>query len=668
MSTLSSYSPLRLALGLLFVVVTITGCESGGGGGDSESVNESTSQSNLLNYESIPNPRIETVWRINSDNNNLYLGTSYGIVELDKSTWKKRTLVGNTLDITPGGASRNLISYHTGLHLVGDYIYSGNDFIARTFRSADSLGGIDILLPTVMVEGCCNFDGVASNSTSLFYYSNNGSTSSDIYETVLDDFGPSTFVKTYPGTIKVIATDNKLLILHQDNASRAVSLYDLQTKSDMRLQSSIPAVPHPEPLAVNSTHAFWYNADSLFRADLTTGVTEHVNTGIQEASVMVADSQYAYVLSQYRVYRVDLSSGVAEQITPDLPLRDITLHGGKLYGVASQTGDQIYDLNTPMSPQLLFTSVGTDLPLGTTSSNIIGSGNYLIVGNGGNSIVKYFIPTGTYDFINPYTRPTYTTEHNGKVFLGHRNGDPGISTLQSDLDIRTPEILFSPPAGSFMRYLLSSSIDNGYIYWSWEDSTPGSPDTFKISKMALDGSNYELLYSSTERLGDIAIANGQIYFTCENSCGAPGWILASLPLIGGTPSFEFGLFLEPSLYLKDNILYIVDTTNFSTMQLYAANLEQQKVTTLLSGLHYGSVYLTASNNWLYVGEDKQVSWAPVRRLTRHQILDWNKLGDNQRIIDGFGSDVVGFSASSIHTDQHHLYFWFDGIKRVAENL
>ena len=125
-------------------------------------------------------------------------------------------------------------------------------------------------------------------------------------------------------------------------------------------------------------------------------------------------------------------------------------------------------------------------------------------------------------------------------------------------------------------------------------------------------------------------------------------------------------FSYAAMELLQGIIYIADTNDNDTMSLISVNIALQDVQVLLNGLHYGDVYVRASNQWLYVSENKFVATAPVRRFRRFPLIAWDQIGSGNTIIEGSGSAVAKFNPSTIHTDGQHVYYWDDDLKRIAE--
>ncbi len=648
--------------------------DTGGSGGGAAS-----------NVEDIPNARIEPVSYIDSSDQFLYLRTWNGIVELDKTTWEKRTIVGNTLS-SAGGAELETYLGGWKFHIAGDYVYSDNSRfngnIFRASRRPDGLGGIDILLPDDVFEGCCNFGGITGNSTALFYNQYAGDTS-DIYRIDYATNGPSEYVGTFSGDardtngeITVLATDSDLFILEDHSAfSRRLTRHHLLTGENTTIQAYIGTVSHPEPLAVNDSQVFWYNGDILFSADFSTNVPVIVHTGIARVRRMVADNNFVYVLqgptnstaSTFEVFRIEIATGAVVQLTSGEPVRDITLLNGELYAVVAQSIFQIYRLDAATSPQLVF-----QMPPGEITSNgyqlsIRGSGDDLVVANANHHVVRYNLVSDTFDVLYTHNRSDYLHVQDGIGYVAASNLQPGISEfpVTPALPIRQDERLFEAATGENMLSI-DTYVDNGYFYWTWRRKAVNSADVYNLSRIPLDGGGYELLYSTQEMLGDVAVLDGLVYFTCMNSCGAPGWVLASMPVTGGTPVAELALLLEPSLELINGIIYVADTADFRSMSLFSVNVAMQDVQELLTGLYYGDVYIRASDQWLYISENKDVLTIPYKRLRRFPLIAWNKIGGGQTIVDGSGDEVVRFSPESIHTDGQYLYYWHDAIKRLAE--
>lgn len=653
------------------IILSLTSCGGGGGGGGDSSTTDTNPQSSSssVTIESIPSSRIAPAWDITSNDQLLYLSTHYGLLEVNKTTGRKRALTGNTL-IAPDGAEMGSVEFTHDLRQMGGYLYAAGRSVFRVNTDVDNKTAVEIALPQHQVQGCCNFDGITGNETTLFYYQSNGTQSSDIFSLEHDSTAPSSYVTTVPGTIEALATKTSLFVSNAETTDNSVYKYDLTSGQRTKIQSTSNTY-RPAAMATNETDIFWFNDDALYKADLQSNVPILVTTGITNVVQIIADTQYVYALQSglypvgTQVYRINVATGLAEQMATGIGIRGIALHNNTVYAAASGFGFKLYSLSVNNAPVELFTSIGTEFTASGNDPGLTATSDRLLFSNG-EKLLVYEVSSGNYEIVYPRTRPSYFFVENNVYYFAHRLGDPGISRMSLSGSLRTAESLY-PASISGNNEVLSSVIDQGYFYSILRSFLgSGQPFVYRLSKTSLDGVTNELLFESADELQDVAIHNGEIFFSCLSSCGDPGWVLASMGLTGGTPRPVFGLLNAPKIHYENGLFYIADTDDSVDQSLFVIDVDRNEFIELVTGLYIGEVYIDVSSEWLYVSENMAVAYAPRRRLTRYPLAAWNRVNTGEVIVDGGADEVVYFRPQTIHTDDNYLFYWHDGLKRVKE--
>ena len=603
----------------------------------------------------------------------LYYGTNYAIVEVSKSTGNKRTLIGNLLHQTVSGET-GYIRYPRAPSYNNGYMYTAdsNGKVFRLNATTDNFTSVEITIPNKSLIGCCNFDGITGNSTHLFYYKSNGTTSTSIYKKAFSSLTGPEFVVTIPGTITVVASETHLYITNAEVSEKNLYKYNLSTGDLSILQANLSSIYYVQPpIAKFGTNIYWVNGLSIYKINENNNnapqlVASNIGSDIRYIS---ADDQFIYVRdpnSSTNILKVSINNGAVESITTPTFVNSIAVLNGQLYWLSLQSGLHLYTLDLNDQPvEIIITEFSELGQLGGTDQIKISSGDNKIILTTGRKLLIYDPATSTSKVLYTATRAHYFHSEGKYLYIAHSLGDPGISKITLDKEIRTEERLDQSNVIAEVNYIQSFAIEENYIYWLWRSHPGGGlPPNYYISRSMLDGTMYEELFQSNSELRDISVHAGEIFFSCLDNCAAPGWVLASIPLAGGQPTAVYALLNDPSVYYKNGIFYVVDTDNIIDKSLFVINVDLNDSIEILSGLYPDHVFVEVSDKWIYVADiDNTLLTA---RLSRYEFIDWDTIGNSNVIVNGSGDAVYLFSINTITSDGSHLYYYHNGLKRVAE--
>jgi hypothetical protein len=653
-------------IALLFLSITFAGCSQSDSSNNRLSTSGNGPSITDITIENIPNFGIEKIWSINSsDPNKLYLGTYSAIIEVDKNTWAKRTIVGNTYETVyqPGGAFLS-VSYPLGIQLHEGNVYAGTSSgrVVSGFTGTDQFETVNIYLPG-MPGNVNGLDLVTSNSTTLYYGGYYG-----IYAKTYDSMDAP--ILLYPkSNFNAIATDDALYVItYLEGPQYYLMKYDLITGQSTTLRSNLKPQPGSGvgvfPMTRSGANIYWLDGGcSIYGLDTTSGdVSLLSNMDLCNIYEIVADDNYLYARNWYEIDKVSLATGVTVTIPTNEPVWSFAVDAGKIYYATGYSGFQIrmIDETQQITPLLDLQNLGSS----SLSLIKVATCNSKLIVTTGEKAFIYDIASQSLESITTHTGYVLWV-HDGKIYSGYRE----VVTMPINKQIRPvteiypayPDVDINSPSD-----IITTAIDANSIYWITRGLYNGLNPYYRISKAAHDGSSYQQLYEGSEELRDLALHNGKLFFTCYADCGDPGWVLASMPVTGGTPTPEFGLIANPLTYYKNGIFYVVDTYDLESWSLFAINIETLDYKELLSGLYYDAFRIALSSKWLYVAKYRAMYGPPSGGLSRFPFIAWNDLGAEQIVFDQNTTDLNGFIIGTISTDDKHLYYWHDGLKRIAE--
>jgi hypothetical protein len=622
-----------------------------------------------------------------SDDGYLYIGTQWAVVKFNKQGGLKRTIVGN-LRVGDWWSGGGLIENLFDLYTVGDYVYAGTSFRGKIFKAytgEDSLGSVNIFIHHRIFEGMINEPEIAGNSAKLFYWSDGG-----IYEKTYDGIDlpkqvlnlPRVYGGAVDGLRSLLATDNELFIKVNNGSDNKLFRFDLATQ---QLSTVVDLNGIYTPMTLHGSTLYWVSGSSLYSMEVNSGSAKLIasdfgpykgNTDENQFRLIAAGDEYVFLVGAATtgynppaaIYRVSIDSGNVDMIYSTTQyITSIATVNNRLYFVTVNPYTQLNTFSDSWDPVQLFdSSTEPDLGSGYVYDFQLTPGNGKVFLKTGAKILAYDIASNSYDIVFPIgQRLGSFYESGGTLYVVGAAGESCIISIPVDRQIRQPQTLNSELMSLFPAMgVRSTVIDQDNIYWIWEDYSDSQHSVYHISKIAMDGSAYEELFVSDGELRDISIYNGELWFTCNGTCGVPGWVLASMPASGGQPTPVWTLLASPITFIKDEIFYVFDTSNFMNRSLFAINMEQNNYVELLSNLYepVNAVYLDKSNRWLYIGQDAGMAM----KISRFEIISWDEIGKEQIIVFAAFEETANLNIGTITTDGNYMYYYDGGIKKVAE--
>ena len=278
-------------------------------------------------------------------------------------------------------------------------------------------------------------------------------------------------------------------------------------------------------------------------------------------------------------------------------------------------------------------------------------------------LLLYDIAQGTRTLMMPATRAEKLAVGGSYLYMAGI-GNVGIARLDLSRDIRpvTP-IAEADQFGTFVA--LGGIYFGEFAYWVENEAILWPSGGWRIVRMRPNGSGYQVLFQSTAELRDPVVVGDRLYFMCFQNCGDPGWVLASVPVTGGTMNPEFLVPNGPHLYAFNEILYVT-ANDGNASAIFAVNLALDQSQLLVDDLPYTDITLTFSSDWLYWGGENVLgNGMPSRAIARHALQTWNQVGPRQTIVEGVGEAVIDVRTWTIHSNGGYMYYWNRGLKRVT---
>jgi hypothetical protein len=647
----------------MFLTLCLTGC--GGGGSGVSTVSEpvpapaSRPQVETLKASAEIGGSYDTPYRTDADSPDgfLYVTTPYALLQVAKETGSVRTLAGYNNDVYSP----------TSVYLSGQNIYSG-DYSGRifgVFTGTDGFTGTDLLY-NGHLPGTLNTGNIFGNSSALFYMGDDA-----VYSVPYGDYHNPTSVTTYPAATSTIAvTENEIFF---STYTMSIFRFDLRShqmqlvKSGVQNQSGNGA---EAPVMIwHAPYLYWVDGRNLDRYNTLTSQVERVATALPPyVSMLAADDATVYANAAYgsppMLDKVDLASGQVFEICPSSLIQGIAAGDGAAYFV---TGNDIYQIMGNDPPRRIL--AGAEFNVGGVQrggfaydhgflfmNTMLSSGEKMLVHELATEKTMVYSPT------NPVESFFY---HDGALYAYTRSGSGALTRTPLDKPLR--KLVQFSPSDATPGTVISLVGDENYLYWMYKGRYGGA---FKVMRVAKGSPGaVEGLFQSASELRDLAVHGGRLYFSCLNSCGRPGWVMASLALDGGPVRAEVPLADEPkSFYLNGNF-YVADTADHQSRSLYLVDVERAAAKLLLRGLPYSSdptmkdVTVRASSKWLYIG----AALGYYRgKISRYPIQSGGTVGSEEVIVDRPAGDVLSLMPTSISTDGAYLYFWDGALKRVAE--
>jgi hypothetical protein len=645
-----------LVILVILFSVSLYGCGGGGGGGDGGGDGGGGDGSDGDGSEPQPQPQlildsrlVPIIETITSDETYLYTGSQHELNRINKTTHARESLTGNLIDLTLLASGLGIVEHPKDLIVDGDYLYyqGWGGRIQRVFLGADGKSSIEIVVPQAGLGTEMEVPSLAVNDTYAYWI--NGET---IYRKEIIGNSLPTSVVIVDGATNLFVTSTKLFILAANAATPSVYVYDILSDSLDLLQSgNVLNIYGKIPAALSATEFFWVNGDTIYRVSQSSSTPQMLVNGMSNITYITANDSILYALEREAVdtktiQEVNLSTSATTALITASDIRNVLVHGGELYWISAYG---LHSRNLDGSTSNLYINDGTEIIFGGTGfTELIGIGSRLVVNPWAEAkMFSYDIIGGSSDILNLIDQSVKFSVNADSVFFGSYNA--GIGKVPADFNIRLPETLKDD-----LVTIEKMFLQNGWLYWSEYDNFAS---TYRISRMQVDGSQYEILFNDIHR--GLTLYGDQLYFMCESACSLPSWTLVSMPLNGGAVTPEFGLADGPAQIIqKDGVFYVADTPNGGgVMSVYVINYLLNESSELLSGLPYEDIELEVSPTWLYRLQNGY--------LKRNNIKGWDAIGETISIDDN--PDPLVF-VRTMHSDANNLYYWLwkKGLKNIAE--
>ncbi len=638
----------QLAKYVLLSIIIISGfAPITASGGDSDSPRSGTTLLALQQPEPellIDDLLMPTVEAITSDEAYLYVGSQHEIDRINKATLEREALTGNLIDV--GSALELGIVEHPGGFVIdGNYLYfyDWGYHIKRVFIGADGKSAIQTVVPQAGLGTFMGFTDLACNDTHLFWIN----TLDGIYSKDIGSRTLPTPILSAGGAGHLYATSTTLFITTEYAPSPAIYKYDIPEDKLELVQSNVTPNKFWEiPTALSVSEVFWVNGDTIYRMPHSSTIPQVLVDSLPNTTRITADDSTLYALEgglteTNTIYEVNLASGdITPLVTAD-DIRNILVYDGALYWISAYG---LYTRNADGTIIELYINDGSEIIFGGAwNTEMVGTACKVAIWAGSDwKILFHDIAAESSDILNMIHHSLEISANTDSVYFGSING--GISRIPAELNLRFPETLRDK-----LVWVEKLFLHNGWLYWS---EYSNRLKIYRISRMQVDGSQYEILFDKIHR--GLAVYNDRLYFMCESGCSLPSWTLVSMPLDGGTPVPEFPLGEGPvQMIQKDGIFYVADKPpGGSSMSIYAISLEFNASCELLSGLRYSDIELQVSpSGWLY----RLQGWLVKNSLSGCSV------GQDQPI----DPDVI-----TMHSDDGNAVYywrWLNGLKVLYES-
>lgn len=647
----------RLLVSLL-CSLCLTGC-GGGGIGDPASQPQTQQQA-----QPEPPPKVEAIkasteiewaYRIDADvpDGFLYVATPDALLQVDKGIGSVRTLAGYSQGF----------SSPVSVYLSGQYLYAGDNGgrIFGVFTGADNFTGMDLLY-NGHLPGTLNMGSIFGNSSALYYMGDDG-----VHSMPYGDYHNSRLVTAYPASTSTIAvTENEIFF---STYTMCIYRFDLGSQQMQLVRSGILNQSgnggESPVMAWHAPYLYWVDGSNLDRYNTRTAQVERVASTLpQYVSMLAANDTTVYTKADYgyppMLDQVDLASGRISEILPSSSTQGIAAANGTAYFV---NGSEVFQVSGTEPPRRIFS--GADFNVWGVQRGGFAYDHGFLFMNNGSKILAHELATGKTTVYVPANPPDSFFYHDGALYIYTRTGSGALARIPLDKPLR--QVVEFSSSDSSPGSVLSLVGDDTYLYWMYQGRYDGIYKVMRVAKGA-PGAASELFHSTSE-LRDLAVHGGRLYFSCLDTCGRPGWVLASVALDGGAVRAEVPLADEPRSFHLNGNFYVADTEDHQQRSLYLVDVERAAAKLLLRGLPYSSdrtvkdITIKASLKWLYIGSYQGYS---SKKISRYSVLSQGKLGSENVIVGRSTDNVDSLNPASISTDGAYLYFWNGALQKVAE--
>lgn len=671
-----------------FSLSSVAGC--GGGGGSSATTPTQVPPSKQIFVSDLV---LEPAFSISSQGSNLYVGTQFGLVEIDSTTGTKRTVAGNQEYVDAyGGFSAQTSFPSSGLFdatsaSVFVPLHPANEAKMASASLSTSLSAPNVVIPQRAMAAMPNFRGMTANATQAFWMGFDGNTTMNVYTEVYGQASSYQKIASVTAADGNMATYGDYLYLYTDETStptRMIFRYQISTGNLVAVQQprSIAAYTLNFPLVAASNGVYWAEGKNIYFLSNSGNVAQQVGS--------VGGTVIQLTLAGSKLYFLDWESDTTTvPATPTVVVTQFDTQTSTQTEMSRQGSAslQTAQINGTVAGRIF---LAVDAGLGINVSEITGVNtlNQLVVLPAYNLKGMYVspstlaivaVPTGTtnmqvyrYNFASTVTDQVipplayagfYLQGVGESLFITANNG---FLRIPLNMPINTPVALQPSPAVN-SSWTQGGTSSGGYFYWVGFQN-PSTGPIYQLESSMPDGANFAVLLQTSGELRDPTIFNGRVYFLCLDSCGAAGWVIASTTLTGTGQQTEAVVGgVNPRLYQHNGYVYLT-TSDGLTSSIIALDMNTWSWSSMVSQLPYTTLYLDFSNKWLYwSGEVVNSNGTPAREVARQGWIDWSHVSSKQQIEWGSGAGVVDdLQVSTLHYFSGNLYYWNHGLVRVPE--
>lgn len=622
---------------------------------------------------------LEPAFTISSHGSNLYVGSQYGLLEIDPITGAKRTVAGNQFVIDAAGG----LGTQVGLIPRGLFdAASSTAFVPyadgkmASVALSPSFTAPEIILPQRAMQ-VINFRGMTANTTQTFWMDFDGS-NMHVFSQEFGKANTNQKIASVMGADGNMATSGDYLYLYTDKSgtpTRMIYRYQISTGNLTSIQQarSSPGYTLNFPLVATSSGVYWAEGINIYFLDNASNIAQQVGSvGATVTQLIVAGSfLYSLHAEYYSTVPFTLNIVVTRFDTLTWAATEMARRGGpplqraRIAGTGAGrifmsedvgTGINVSEITGPNTMNQLFTLPAwsqTGMYASPTTLAIIAMSS----GTTSPQIYRYNYSSSVTDHIIPVVSADYLQGVGETIFFADYQGNTGIMKLPLNMPINTP-IALQPSPTVNSSWIQGGASNEGYLYWvGCQFSATGS--NFQIASSLPNGSNFSVLLQTSGELRDPTIFNGRAYFLCQDSCGAPGWVVASTTLTGAGQQTEVIVGgVNPRLYQFNGHAYLT-MSDGSQSSIIALDMNTWSWSNMVSQLPYTTLYLDFSNKWLYwSGVEVNIDGTARGEVARQAWIDWNHVGPKQQIE---WEPVI-----KIHYFAGNLYYWNQGLVRVPE--
>lgn len=641
---------------------------------------------------------LEPAFTISSQGTNLYVGSQYGLIEIDSITGAKHTVTGNMSyrDPVTGGIGQQTSFPPSGLFDAASAsafvpLYTGNAYPFGKIASVSlspSLTALEIAIPQRAMAGALmNFRGMTANATQAFWMGFDGNTTMNVYSQTV---GQATTSKIASVTAADgnLATYGDFLYLYSDKGStptRMIYRYQISTGNLTSTQQtrSVTNYNLNFPLVAVANGVYWAEGENIYFLGNSSNVAQQVGSVGETVTQLTVAGSFLYALHWHYGTTVPATSNVVVTrfdtltATPTEMVRQAngSIQNAQISGSGTGriflstdvigSGISVSEITGPNSLSPL-----VNLPAYGLNAMYVGSSALAIAamaaGTTNVQIFRYNFGSAVTDQIFPINGANYLQGVGDSLFIADRPGNIGIMRLQLNMPINNPVALQPSPTVN-SSWTQGGTSSGGYFYWVGFQNRSTGP-IYQLETSLPNGSNFAVLLQTSGELRDPTIFNGRVYFLCLDSCGAAGWVIASTTLTGTDKTTEATVGgVNPRLYEYNGHEYLTVSDGF-TSSIIALDMNTWSWSSMVSQLPYTTLYLDFSSKWLYwSGEGGNRNGTPAREVARQAWIDWSHVNAKQQIEWGSGAGIVDdLQVSTLHYFSGYLYYWNHGLVRFPE--